>query len=137
MPVDVAVLAHDERHLRRKVIATEHGMALAFDLPQAMRLADRDRLVLSDGGQVEVIAAREELTELRGRDARHLIELAWHLGNRHLPAQVEEDRILIARDPVIGAMLEGLGASLRDVREPFQPVHGAYHGHDHGGSGDG
>ena len=35
MPVDIIALAHDERHLRRKVLESQHGMRLAFDLPHA------------------------------------------------------------------------------------------------------
>lgn len=58
--------------------------------------------------------------------------LAWHLGNRHLAAQIDEDRIFIRRDHVIRAMLEGLGATVEEVKAPFQPVHGAYHAHGHG-----
>jgi urease accessory protein len=68
---------------------------------------------------------------VRGRDRGHLVKLAWHIGNRHLPAQIEETRILIRRDGVIARMLEGLGATVRPVTEPFAPEHGAYHAHDH------
>ena len=130
-PADTIVLAHDERHLRRKRLTARRGMAVMVEFGNAVRLADRDRLVLSDGRQVEVLAATEDLLELRGRDAVHLARLAWHLGNRHLPAQVEADRILIVRDPVIADMVRALGAALQAVREPFEPVHGAYH-HHHG-----
>ena len=51
-----------------------------------------------------------------------------------LPAQIEAKRILIIRDPVIRQMLEGLGAEVSEVLEPFQPIRGAYHagGHNHG-----
>ena len=70
----------------------------------------------------------EPLYDIRPRDPLHLIELAWHLGNRHLPAEIRQDRILILRDPVIKAMLEGLGATVAEVTEPFQPMRGAYHG---------
>ncbi|TJX17772.1 MAG: urease accessory protein UreE, partial [Mesorhizobium sp.] len=48
---------------------------------------------------------------------------------------IEAERILILRDHVIKAMLEGLGATVREVSEPFKPVRGAYSGHgghDHG-----
>ena len=59
------------------------------------------------------------------------MQLAWHIGNRHLPAQIEETRILIRRDRIIRHMLETLGATITDVSEPFHPEHGAYHGHEH------
>jgi urease accessory protein len=86
---------------------------------------------------VDIQAAEEKLYEIRARDTRHFAELAWHLGNRHLPAQISgtEDfagpRILIARDEIIRTMLIGLGAEVREVSEPFSPVHGAYHNHNH------
>jgi urease accessory protein len=132
MPFDIVVLAHDERHLRRKLLILQHGDQLLVDLPEPVMLAHGDRLVLDDGRHAEVIAAKEALLEVRAANAEALTTLAWHIGNRHLPAQIEADRILIARDHVIEAMLLGLGASVREVSEPFQPVRGAYYGHRHG-----
>ena len=132
MPVDIIALAHDARHLRRKVLESQHGMRLAFDLPRAIHLQDRDRLRLENGEQIEVIASDESLMEVRGRDTTHLIELAWHIGNRHLAAQVEEHRIVVMRDRVIAEMLTGLGAKVTEIVEPFSPQRGAYHHHHHG-----
>ena len=55
---------------------------------------------------------------------------------RELAAQIEEDHLLLRRDPVIRAMLEGLGASVSEIEAPFDPEGGAYGGvhppHDHG-----
>ena len=135
IPFDIVVLTSDERHVRRKVLTLQHGDAVLVDLAETVMLAHGDRLVLDDGRHAEVIAGEEDLLEARARDGLHLIELAWHLGNRHLPAQIETDRILIGRDHVIRDMLIGLGADVRDVSEPFQPVRGAYH--KTGGAGPG
>ncbi len=126
-----AVLAHDERHLRRRAIELAEGGKVLVDLPEPVTLADGDRLVLEDGRQIEIGAAPEELHDIRARDAVHLAELAWHIGNRHLAAAIETGRILILRDHVIKAMLEGLGATVTDVVGPFTPVRGAYSGHGH------
>ncbi|ESY01424.1 urease accessory protein UreE [Mesorhizobium sp. LNJC405B00] len=136
-PSGRVVLPHDERHLRRRAIELADGSKVLVDLPEPVTLNDGDRLVLEDGGQVEITAAPEEVYDIRARDAVHLTELAWHIGNRHLAAAIEPGRILILRDHVIKAMLEGLGATVREVSEPFKPVRGAYsaqgaHGHDHG-----
>ncbi len=136
-PFGYATLAHDERHLRRRVVTLETGDKVLVDLPEPVALGHGDRLVLEDGRQVEIRAAAEELYDIRARSAVHLAELAWHIGNRHLQAQIEDNRILILRDHVIKAMLEGLDAKVTDVMEPFMPVRGAYssghsHGHDHG-----
>ncbi|ANN55784.1 urease accessory protein UreE [Mesorhizobium loti NZP2037] len=137
-PFAKAVLVHDERHLRRRAIELSDGSKVLVDLPEPVALNDGDRLVLEDGRHVEIIAAPEEVYDIRARDGVHLTELAWHIGNRHLAAGIEADRIVILRDHVIKAMLEGLGATVREVSEPFKPVRGAYsghgggHGHDHG-----
>ena len=133
LPFDLVVLAQDERHLRRRVLTLQHGDKLFVDLAEPVMLQDRDVLVLDDGRHVEIIAAEEELYEIRGRDSLHIAELAWHIGNRHLAAQIEADRILILRDHVIKAMLEGLGATVEEIHAGFSPLRGAYsgHGHDH------
>ncbi|ODT06497.1 MAG: urease accessory protein UreE [Kaistia sp. SCN 65-12] len=136
-PVGRAVLPHDERHLRRRTVELVDGRKLLVDLPEPVVLATDDRLVIEDGGEVVVAAAYEPLYEIFGRDPVHLTELAWHIGNRHLPAAIEPTRILILRDHVIKAMLEGLGARVKDIVAQFNPVRGAYsghgdaHGHDH------
>lgn len=128
-PAGRIVLTHEQRHLRRKALQLADGGSVMLDFKEAVLFASGDRLVLEDGSKIEIVAAPEELFEIIARDNLHLIELAWHLGNRHLPAQVEEARILIERDPVIRRMLEGLGAHIHEVVEPFQPVRGAYHSH--------
>ena len=130
-----AVLPHDERHLRRRAIelteGTVEGGKVLVDLLEPVTLNDGDRLVLEDGRQIEIAAAPEELHDIRARDSAHLAELAWHIGNRHLAAAIEAGRILVLRDHVIKAMLEGLGATVTDVVEPFSPMRGAHFGHSH------
>jgi urease accessory protein len=130
-PFDIVVLDADERHIRRKRITLQHGDEIMVDFERPVKLEHGDRLVLEDGRTAEVIAAEEDLMEIRGQDAAHLVQLAWHIGNRHLPAQIEAGRILVRRDRIICHMLETLGATVTDVSEPFHPEHGAYHSHAH------
>jgi len=129
---DSVVLPEDERHVRRKVLTLSQGEKVLVDFPEPVVLGGGDLLVLDDGRHAGIVAAEEELYDIRARDAVHLAELAWHIGNRHLAAQVEAARILILRDHVIKTMLEGLGASVSEVSEPFSPLGGAYSGHSHG-----
>jgi urease accessory protein len=136
-PLHTIALAHGQRHLRRKLLHLDNDDVVMLDLKEPVMLADGDLLVLDTGDYVRIAAIEEPLYDIRPRDPQHLIELAWHLGNRHLPAEIRQDRILILRDPVIKVMLEGLGATVSEVTEPFQPMRGAYHGsggHDHGHS---
>ena len=135
VPFDTVVLEHDERRVRRKLLRSGKGTEITLDLAQTVTLEPGQGLQLDDGRILEVVAADELLYEIRARDAGHLLRLAWHIGNRHLAAQIEPERILIQRDHVIRDMLLGLGATVTEVIERFQPVHGAYHHHqehDHG-----
>jgi urease accessory protein len=92
-------------------------------------MADGDGLQLENGRWLKVQAAAEPVVEVRHTDAGQLTRLAWHLGNRHLPTEIGPAVLRIRPDPVIEAMLEGLGASLTKVRISFQPEGGAYGGH--------
>ncbi len=128
-PYDNVTLDHDQRRLRRKLLHLGGGDDVLVDFPQTLTLEHGSALELEDGRLVAILAAPELLYEIRGRDAAHLVRLAWHIGNRHTSAQLEDARILIKRDHVLKIMLEGLGASVRDVTEPFFAEHGAYHSH--------
>ena len=136
VPFDLIVLPHDLRRIRRKLLTCVHGDEVLVDFAETTSLTHGDCLLLADGRRVEVIAAEEDLLEIRARDPQHLLTLAWHIGNRHLAAQIEDDRILILYDHVIGHMLEHLGAKVTRVSESFYPEGGAYggahQGHDHG-----
>ena len=123
-------LEAQERHIRRKVIALNSDEDVLVDFQKAIKLEDGDCLVLEDGRLVQIAAIPEDLMEVRASDPNHLSRLAWHIGNRHLEAQIEATRILIRPDHVIAKMLEGQGATVIHVREKFSPEHGAYaHGH--------
>jgi urease accessory protein len=130
---ELCVMRYDDRFLRRKVVTTVHDETVLIDLEHTTSLDHRDALVLEDGRFIEVIAAEEPLLEITGAD---LVKLAWHVGNRHTPCQIETQRLLIQADPVIGHMLEHLGATVTAVSEPFTPEGGAYghgrtHAHEH------
>ena len=134
---DSVTLAYDERFRRRIKLATDKGAELLLDLPKAVALGDGDGLRLEDGGWVRVAAANEPLVELTGEPAL-LLRLAWHLGNRHTPAQLLPGALRIRPDHVLVEMARNLGAAIRELAAPFQPESGAYaqaaahaHGHDH------
>jgi urease accessory protein len=132
-PADTVVLDFDDRHRRRMAMTGTRGVE--FLLEDAVALRGGDALVLEDGRLIEVVAAPEPLLEIKGADPHHLIRVAWHLGNRHLPTQLMPKGLRIRRDHVIEAMVKGLGARVIEIEAPFDPEGGAYasaaHGHAH------
>lgn len=138
---DTVVLDFDDRYRRRVSMTGTRGLGFMLDLEEAVVLRGGDALVLDDGRLIEVVAAPEALIEIRCKDALHLIRVAWHLGNRHLPTQVMPKALRIRRDHVIAEMVRGLGARAIEIDAPFDPEGGAYHtsGHarppDHGDRG--
>ena len=134
-PADTVVLDFDDRHRRRMAMTGTRGLEFLLDLENAVALRGGDALVLDDGRLIEVVAAPEPLLEIRGHDPFHLVRLAWHLGNRHLPTQIMSKALRIRRDHVIEAMVKGLGARVIEIEAPFDPEGGAYAegGHAHAG----
>ena len=146
--VDRLVLTFDERYRRRLRYVACGGTTFLLDLPRTTILRAGDGLRLEDGRIISVEATPEQLIEVTAPDVAALLRLAWHIGNRHLPAQLEPTRILIRDDAVIVNMLVGLGATVKPVMEAFNPEPGAYdaavvhapyeaHGQTHGGHSHG
>jgi urease accessory protein len=123
---DTVVLGFDDRHRRRMAMTGTRGFKFLLDLENAVALRGGDALVLEDGRLIEVVAAPEPLAEIRCSDPRHLVRVAWHLGNRHLPTQLTARGLRIRRDHVIEAMVKGLGARVIEIEAPFDPEGGAY-----------
>ncbi|RFB79197.1 urease accessory protein UreE [Methylovirgula sp. 4M-Z18] len=133
---DSVVLEFDDRHRRRVAMKGVRGVEFLLDLPEAFMLRSGDGLALEDGRVVEVVAAPEALLEIRCATPTDLTRVAWHLGNRHLPVQVLNNKLRIRADHVIEEMLKGLGAKVVAIEAPFDPEGGAYAGghddHEHG-----
>ena len=123
---DRLILTFDERHRRRLRYVACAGTTFLLDLPRTTILRTGDGLRLEDGRVIGVEALPEQLAEVTAPDTAALMRLAWHIGNRHLPAQLEPTRILIRDDAVVVNMLVGLGATVKPVTEAFNPEPGAY-----------
>ena len=129
-------LTYEDRILRRKKLVTDCGVAFVLDLEQTTSLYQGDQIECADGTCILVQAKPEKLAKITGAN---LLELAWHIGNRHTPCQIGNGCLLIQHDHVIEHMVEHLGGVVTHVQEPFTPLGGAYghgrtHSHDHGAS---
>ena len=132
---DTVTLDHEGRHRRRVALKGEGGLDFLLDLDKAAVLNDGDAVKLEDGRLVLVEAAPQSLLEIRAENPLRLMRIAWHIGNRHTPAEIGADAIWIEDDHVLAEMARGQGCTATPVRRPFRPERGAYEpdcGHDHG-----
>jgi urease accessory protein len=130
-PVDIVELDYEGRHRLRLALTCASGRALLLDLATAVQLKDGDGLPLGDGTYVAVRAADEPLLELRARSAGELMRLAWHLGNRHVSAQLGDGWLRIRPDHVLADLARQLGAEVVEISAAFDPEPGAYSAHAH------
>ncbi|MBL8448413.1 MAG: urease accessory protein UreE [Dechloromonas sp.] len=135
---DSVALAYDERKRSRLRVILASGREAGIFLSRGDPLLDGDRLQAEDGATVvEVTAAPEALIEASADSPLLFARAAYHLGNRHVPVQLEPTasggRLRFQADHVLAAMVQGLGCAVRQTEAPFQPESGAYGGgHAHG-----
>ena len=141
MAVDRVLLDSGDRHRRRIVLTGEKGPFL-LDLDEPVALRNGDGIVLDDGSIVMIASQAEPLAEISAHTPLALVQLAWHLGNRHTDVQIAGNTLRIRRDHVLEEMVTGLGATVTLIEAPFDPESGAPvnahdrgddhdHGHDH------
>lgn len=129
------VLPFDLRCRSRLRTRLYSGEEAGLFLERGSILRGGDLLRGNDGRIVAVVAAPEQLIEVRTQDTALLARAAYHLGNRHMPVQVGEGWLRLAADSVLQTMLEGLGLQPVAIEGPFEPEAGAYApGHQHGHS---
>ena len=130
---DYISLSYDQRFLRRKKLVSDNGFEFLVNLPETKSLSENQAFRLQSGNLILIKNKKESLLEIKGKN---LMQLIWHIGNRHMPCQIEKDRIFIQYDEVIKKMILKLGGKVKKVFRPFKPEGGAYgigrtHSHRH------
>jgi urease accessory protein len=103
--------------------------SLFIQLPRGSFLHPGDCLGSPTGETITILAADEPLLHLTSGDRLILLKAAYHLGNRHVPLEVNLDYLRLAPDPVLADMLRGLGVRVAEITAPFFPERGAFHSH--------
>jgi urease accessory protein len=133
-------LPFELRQKSRLVAKLDSGREIALSLPRGHVSRHGALLQTEEGFVVEVRAAAEELSVVSSADPTLLLRAAYHLGNRHVPLQIQPGKLSYQHDHVLDDMLRGLGLQPGFADEPFEPEAGAYgraaaqahhhHGHD-------
>ena len=121
--LDNISLSYEDRFIRRKKLVTDNGTEFLVNLEETISVNENHFFELEDGKVIKIISKEENLIEIMGENLKKII---WHVGNRHLPCQIEESRILIQDDPVIFDMIIKLKGNVKKVLEKFNPEGGAY-----------
>ncbi|MGD9356153.1 MAG: urease accessory protein UreE [Chromatiales bacterium] len=130
----------DLRIKSRIKVTLDDGSEAGLFMPRGSILRDGDLVSSSDGTIVEVRAAPETVSTATCSDPHLLARVCYHLGNRHVPLQIEPGFVRYQHDHVLDEMVRGLGLSVVIEQVPFEPEPGAYgdyghasgQGHHHG-----
>ncbi len=123
-------------HLRQKSrqrVTLDNGEQAGLFLARGLVLRPGDRLIAEDGFIVGVEAAMEKVSVVRTDDPLKLARACFHLGNRHVPVQINSGQVCYLHDHVLDEMLNRVGLAVTCAHAAFDPEPGAYgHLHDHG-----
>ena len=123
-------LTSDERRILRGKRLTDCDQEIILQLPRKGKLNDGDILLTNESNfYVEIIAKTEDLIEISSNSKIELIKTAYHLGNRHVEVEIEENILLTKSDYVIENMLKNFNVDIVNTQKKFFPEIGA-HGHE-------
>ena len=133
----------DVRQKSRFESTDSAGRQVGVFLQRGQVVRGGDVLVGEDGSLLKVLAAPQAVLRITHCTAHgtpfDLTRAAYHLGNRHVPIELQADHLKIEPDHVLADMLRSLHLIVHEVNESFEPENGAYgehggghhHGHDH------
>ena len=130
---DTITLTYDQRFIRRKKLVSDNNFGFLVNLSETVSLKKNAGFLLDNGSVILIKSAEEDLLEIT---SNNLMKITWHIGNRHIPCQIENERLLIQVDKVSENLIIKLGGFVKKVKEEFNPEGGAYglgrtHGHKH------
>ncbi len=125
----------EQRVRSRLKVKLDDGRDAGLFLPRGTLIRGGDCLSDNSGLVIEIIAANESVSTLRCDDTTQLARAAYHLGNRHIPLQIESNWLRYQHDHVLDEMLQQMGLNVSVESAPFEPEAGAYqqapHQHSH------
>ncbi len=124
-------LAFELRQKARLKTRLDSGEEVGLMLPRGQILRGGDCLRTDEGIVAKIIAAKEKVSIARSDNKILLAKASYHLGNRHVPLQIEDDYIIYINDHVLDEMVMSLGLSVAHEMRSFEPESGAYHQHTH------
>lgn len=112
-------------------VKTDHGREIGIRLSESRELNAGDVLYMDEKNIILIEVFPDDVIVIEPRNMNEMGTIAHQLGNRHLPAQFEEDKMLVQYDYLVEELLEELGLPYvrekRKVKKAFRHI-----GHSHG-----
>ncbi|MFD2176765.1 urease accessory protein UreE [Veronia pacifica] len=122
-------LTIDQRIKSRLKVVLDNGEDAGLFLPRGRILRGGDMVATEEGFTVRIIAATESVSSVSADSALLMAKLCYHLGNRHVPLEINACYLRYQHDHVLDEMVELLGGKVVVERAPFEPESGAYGQH--------
>ena len=111
-------------------VTTDHGKDIGIRLKQAKDLVVGDVLFMDDKNIIMIDVISDDVLAIHPRSLNEMGTIAHQLGNRHLPAQFENDDMLVQYDYLVEELLQTLQIPFtredRKVKQAFRHI-----GHSH------
>ena len=99
-------LESDELLKRVLRVTSDHGNEYGISLPKGSEMRDGD-ILFNDGHNMVVVCVKEDdVLVITPKDINEMGEVAHSLGNRHLPVQIEDGKIILQYDTVVEKLLQ-------------------------------
>ena len=124
-------LPYEMRKKSRFLALLDNGEEVGLIMSRGKTLRDGDLVKDESGRIIKVCAAEEPVTTISADEATLFARLCYHLGNRHVPLQIDIGWARYLQDHVLDEMVLTLGGQLKHESVAFEPESGAYHAHHH------
>ncbi|NYF25621.1 urease accessory protein UreE [Sporosarcina sp. JAI121] len=122
----------DWEELSKRILRTEtdQGTDVALKLNQEEALQYGDLLFEDDTRRIAVRTKMEPVIVVSPKNMTEMGKTAFELGNRHTPALIEENEVIVRADHTLNKLLDEVGVAYetteRRFKQPFK-----YRGHSH------
>jgi urease accessory protein len=123
----------ESAHLVKRIqrVTTDHGKEIGIRLKEPRDLVAGDVLHMDDKNLIMIDVLSDDLLVIQPGSLKEMGTIAHQLGNRHLPAQFEENDMLVQYDYLVEELLQELQIPYkredRKVKQAFRHI-----GHSHG-----
>lgn len=124
--VEKVYLNSEDLLKRIQRVTTDHGKEIGIRLPQNTELEDGDVLYKDERNMIVIYTNKDDVITIKPRTLMEMGDIAHQLGNRHLPAQFEEDEMIVQYDYLVEELLQQLGVPYireeRKVKKAFRHI---------------